>query len=123
MQPLTGVCIVSPYQNGNALQRYKLEGTSSTSNIKSKIGDNQVPGRERETMFKSYTIWTPLFVSASEFKISVGAEASEGSAAYAIFMQGTAESQIRVLLAVKGRYSLRDWSRQIKLLPFQKLPL
>lgn len=59
-------------------------------------------------MFKSYTIWTRLFVGAFEFKISSGAEASEGSAAYAIFMQGAAESQIRDLLAVKGSYSLRD---------------
>lgn len=74
-------------------------------------------------MFKSYTIWTRLFVSTYEFKISVGAEASESSAAYAIFMRGAAESQIRDLLAVKGRYSLRDWSRQNKLLTFQKLPL
>jgi len=74
-------------------------------------------------MLKSYTIWTLLFVSAYEFKISVGAEASEGSAAYAIFMQGAAESQIRDLLAVKGKYSLRGWSGQIKLLTFQKLPL
>lgn len=38
-----------------------------------------------------------------EFKISVGAEAPEGSAAYVIFMWGAAESQIRDLLAAKGR--------------------
>lgn len=38
-------------------------------------------------MFKSYAIWTQLFESAYEFKISVGAEASEGSATYAIFMR------------------------------------
>lgn len=59
-------------------------------------------------MFKSYTIWTLLFVSTYEFKIFVGAEAYEGSAAYAIFMQGDTESQIRDLLAVKRRYSLGD---------------
>lgn len=38
-------------------------------------------------MFKSYAVWTQLFVSAYEFKISVGAEACEGSVTYAIFMQ------------------------------------
>lgn len=38
-----------------------------------------------------------------EFKILVGAEASEGSAAYAIFMWGAAESRIWDLLATKGR--------------------
>lgn len=43
-----GVCIVSPYPNGNVLQRYKLEGTSSTSNIKSKRGHNQIPQWERK---------------------------------------------------------------------------
>lgn len=74
-------------------------------------------------MFKTYAIWTQLFVSACEFKISVGAEASEGSATYAIFMRRAAESQIRDLLAVKGRYSFKDCSRQIKLLSFQKLLL
>lgn len=47
-------------------------------------------------------------MAAFEFKISLGAEASEGSAAHAIFMRGAAESQIRDLLAVKGSYSLRD---------------
>lgn len=71
-------------------------------------------------MFKSDTIWTWLFASAYEFKISVGAEAYEGLVAYAIFMWEAAESQIGDLLAVNGRHSVRDWSRHINLPMFQK---